>query len=166
MGIANMITSARIFCSVFLLFTTPLSSWFYILYSICGFTDMIDGTVARKTNTANEFGAKLDTVADFIFIVVGFIKLLPVLDIEIWLWIWIAAIAVIKITNLISSWICYKRLLIEHTIVNKVTGALMFLLPYTFAFVPLKYSAIVVCSIATFAAVQEGHFIKTGREVV
>ena len=32
----------------------------------CGLTDMIDGTVARKTGSDSKFGARLDTVADFV----------------------------------------------------------------------------------------------------
>jgi CDP-diacylglycerol--glycerol-3-phosphate 3-phosphatidyltransferase len=47
---------------------------------------------------------------------------------------------------------------------NKATGALLFLLPLTLPAVPLKYTAIVVCAAATFAAIQEGHFIRTERE--
>ena len=51
-----------------------------------------------------------------------------------------------------------------HSVMNKATGALLFLLPLTIPVLPLKYSAIAVCSAATFAAIQEGHFIRTGRE--
>jgi CDP-diacylglycerol--glycerol-3-phosphate 3-phosphatidyltransferase len=47
---------------------------------------------------------------------------------------------------------------------NKATGAMLFLMPLTIPAVPLKYSAIVVCTVATFAAIQEGHFIRTERE--
>ena len=32
--------------------------------------------------------------------------------------------------------------------------------------VPLRDSAIVICAAATFAAIQEGHFIRTGREIL
>ena len=63
---ANIITSIRILCSIALLFCQSLSPTFYLLYVVAGFTDMIDGTVARKTNTVSEIGSKLDTVADFI----------------------------------------------------------------------------------------------------
>ena len=45
-----------------------------------------------------------------------------------------------------------------------MTGALLFGLPFTISFVDLKYSAIVVCVAATFAAIQEGHYIRVGRE--
>ena len=38
---------------------------------------MIDGTVARKTGTANDFGSKFDSTADLIFVAVCLIKLTP-----------------------------------------------------------------------------------------
>ena len=80
---ANIITSCRILCSILLLFVPAFSPMFYILYLVAGFTDMIDGTIARKTGTANEFGSRLDTLADIAFVVVCMIKLFPVLIIEI-----------------------------------------------------------------------------------
>jgi len=58
---------------------------FHGIYLLCGFTDMVDGTIARKTNSASEFGARLDTISDFIFFVVSFIKLLPVIHIPKWI---------------------------------------------------------------------------------
>ena len=161
--IANIITDSRIVFSIALLFFPPLSSAFYVLYAAAGLTDMIDGTVARKTNTVSSFGAKLDTIADFIFVAVCLIKLMLVLDIPVWLWVWIAVIALIKIINIISGVVLHKKLTAVHSVMNKVTGALCFLLPLTLSFIELKYSAIVVCSIATFAAIQEGHFIRMER---
>ena len=161
--IANIITDSRIVFSIALLFFPPLSSAFYVLYAAAGLTDMIDGTVARKTNTVSDFGAKLDAIADFIFVAVCLIKLLPILDIPVWLWVWIAVIALIKIINIISVVIKYKRMIAVHSVMNKVTGALLFCLPLTLSFIELKYSAIIVCAVATFAAMQEGHYIRTGR---
>ena len=37
-------------------------------------------------------------------------------------------------------------------------------LPMTLPVAELKYSASLVCTVATFAAIQEGHFIRTGKE--
>ena len=163
---ANIVTSCRILCSILMLFSHAFSVQLYILYLICGLTDMVDGTIARKTHTDSEFGAKLDSVADFIFVVISLVKLLPVIHIPRWLWIWILVSAIIKIINVISGFICKRRLMVEHTIMNKVTGFMLFILPLTFVFIELKYSAVVVCTIATFAAIQEGHLIRTGREIV
>ena len=161
--IANIITGFRIVFSIALLFFPPLSSAFYVLYAAAGLTDMIDGTVARKTNSVSDFGAKLDAIADYIFAAVCLIKLMPVLDIPAWLWIWIGVIALIKVINMISSYVTQKKWIAPHTVMNKVTGALCFLLPLTLSFIDLKYGAIFVCAVATFAAIQEGHFIRMER---
>ncbi len=163
---ANIISSCRILCSILMLFFPVSSAWFYIIYLLCGLTDMLDGAIARKTNTSSEFGARLDTGADFIFVVVYLVKLLSLMHIPRWLWIWIIVIVIIKIINIISGFICKKRFITEHTIMNKITGLLLFVLPLTLHFIELKYSATIVCSVATFSAIQEGHFIRIGREIV
>jgi len=159
--IANVITGCRIIGSILLLFFPAFSLAFYIAYLICGFSDMIDGTIARKTNSSSKFGSQLDTIADLVFVVVSMIKLLPVIHIPMWLWIWGGVIAVIKISNIIWGYVPKKQFISLHTIMNKVTGLLLFLLPLTISFVELKYTAIVVCSVATFSAIQEGFYIIT-----
>ena len=156
--IANIITGSRIAFSLPLLFTPLTSAWFYILYLFCGLTDMIDGTIARKTNAASEFGSKLDTVADFVLVVVCLIKLLPMIHIPVWIWIWIAVIAVIKTVNFAWGFVCRKKLVALHTVLNKATGTLLFLLPFTLQSVEPTYSFAVVCIIATIAAIQEGYY--------
>lgn len=160
--IANIITSSRIICAICLLFFPVFSIAFYILYVFCGITDMIDGTVARKTNTVSALGSKLDSVADYIFVAVCLIKLLPVLSIPTWLWIWIGLIAIIKVVNIISGYIIWKEIITKHTVLNKITGALLFILPLTLSIVDIKYSGGPICAIATIAAVQEGHLIRIG----
>ena len=123
---ANIVTGCRILCSIGMLFFPAFSPGFFILYLICGLTDMVDGTIARKTNTASEFGAKLDSTADFIFVAAALLKILPVLDIPCWLWGWILGIALVKIANVISGFVREKRFMVEHTILNKSTGFLLF----------------------------------------
>ena len=162
-SIANIITGFRIVFSIAILFFPPLSPAFYVLYTAAGLTDMIDGTVSRKTNTVSAFGAKLDTVADFVFVVVCLVKLLPIMDIPTWLYLWIGVIAFIKIINIVSGYVVQKQFVAIHSVMNKVTGVLLFVLPLTLTFIDLRYGAVVVCLIATFAAVQEGHFIRTSR---
>ena len=160
---ANIITGIRIICSLALLFCPALSVPFYLLYIIAGLSDMLDGHIARKTGTVSEFGSGLDAAADFILVVVCLIKLLPILDIEIWMYIWIGIIAVIKAINIASGFIVQGRFISVHSVMNKITGAFLFTLPLTIGFFELRYSAAVVCAAATFAAIQEGHYIRTGR---
>ena len=157
---ANMITGCRILCSIILLFVPAFLPTFYILYFVGGLTDMIDGAIARKTNTANEFGSRLDTIADMVFVVVCMIKLLPVLTIPTWLCIWIGVIAIIKVFNIISGCIVQKKFVAKHTIMNKVTGAVLFIFPFTLSIVDLNYSGVFICTIAILAALQEGYLIR------
>ena len=161
---ANTITFFRIAASIVLLSCPVFSPAFYVFYIAAGLSDMLDGFVARKTDSVSKLGARLDTMADFMFVVVCLIKLLPVLHIPAWLYAWIGIIALIKVVNIISGLAVQKKLVAVHSVMNKATGVLLFLLPLTIPAVPLRDSAIVICAAATFAAIQEGHFIRTGRE--
>ena len=161
---ANIITGLRILCGIALLFCPVFSLSFYTLYILAGVSDMIDGTVARKTGTVSEFGSKLDTVADFVLVAVCLIKILPVIDIPIWLIIWIIVIALIKVINIISGYVMRKEFVAVHTMMNKMTGIVLFILPLTISFIELKYSGVFVCALATVAAIQEGYMIKDWEE--
>ena len=158
--IANIITGSRIVFSLSLLFIPLSSAWFYVLYLLCGLSDMIDGTVARKTNSASEFGAGLDTLSDFVFMSVALIKFLQNLHIPIWLWIWIGIIAMIKLGNVVWGFIHTKKFVSPHTVLNKITGLLLFLLPATISFVDLTYTLPIVCTIATVAAMHEWYYME------
>ena len=162
--IANILTGSRIFGSILLLFFPAFSEAFYIIYLFCGFSDMIDGTIARRTNSNSELGAKIDTAADLAFVTASLIKILPTMNIPGWLWLWGSIIAIIKITNIILGFTCNRQFISLHTTANKFTGLLLFLLPLTLSVVGLKYSSIVVCSIATFAAIQETVYIAANCE--
>lgn len=159
---ANIITGCRILLSVIMLFSQVFSPAFYICYLVAGFTDMIDGSIARKLGTASSFGEKLDTAADMIFVVVTVVKILPVLDISTGIVIWTGIIALIKIVNIAFGIVMYRQFVSVHSIVNKVTGALLFVFPLTITIVPLKYSTVLICIVATFAAVQEGYLVING----
>ena len=159
---ANIITGIRIICSIALLFCPVFSPVFYALYITAGVSDMIDGTVARKTGTVGVFGSKLDAAADFVLVVVCLIKLIPVVHVPIWLMVWIIVIAVIKAVNLISGYVIRKEIIALHTVMNKLTGILLFIIPLTLTRIDLKYSGALASAAATFAAIQEGHLIRTG----
>ena len=162
--IANVLTACRILGSIILLFVPVFSLAFYIIYLFCGFSDMIDGTIARKTNSISRFGSQLDTAADLLFILASIISLLPAIRIPGWLWIWGAVVAAIKISNIILAYVSKHAFLSLHTRMNKAAGLLLFLWPLTISFVELKYTAIVVGSVATFSAIQEGVYVIANRE--
>ena len=163
--IANIITISRILCSVCMLFCPVSSIVFCIMYLFCGFTDMVDETIARITKSVSAFGAKLDTVADIVFAAVGFVKILPLIHFPAWLWIWIIAIVAIKIGNAVREWICNKKMVSVHTILNKATGFLLFLFPLTLGVITPIYSAVIVCSLATVSAINEAYLTIKGRKI-
>ena len=126
---------------------------------------MIDGTIARKTKSVSELGARLDTVADSAFVAVCFVKILPLMEFPTWLWNWIVIIAIIKIGNVVWGLICNKKLVSMHTILNKVTGFLLFLFPFTLRFIEPMYSSVIVCSLATVSVINEVYYTRIGKEV-
>ena len=162
---ANLITSCRILLSLLLLFFPALSPVFYGLYLASGLSDMLDGFVARRTNSESALGARLDSMADLLFLAVCLIKLLPVLTLPDWLWGWVGLIALLRLVNILSGFICRKKLVLLHTRANKLTGALLFLLPLSLGFLDISYTSVPLCALASFAAIQEGHFIRIGRDI-
>ena len=161
MFIPNLITTIRILGAACLLLCNPASAAFWVIYGLCGVSDMVDGYLARRLHAESKTGAVLDSVADICFVVCCAIRLLPVLQIPNWLWIWACLIVVIKLFNQVSSLIVCKGFRFPHTTANKLTGLMLFIaVPTVFwSIVPIA----IVAAIATFAAVQEGHFIRTGQ---
>jgi CDP-diacylglycerol--glycerol-3-phosphate 3-phosphatidyltransferase len=160
--LANSLTICRIVLCVALLITEAFSPTFFLVYALAGLTDMLDGYVARRTNSESELGARLDSIADLALATACLSKLLPVIDVPAWLWAWIAAIALVKVANVASGLVVERRLVMLHTSANKVAGLVAFLVPFAIPLFGIAAPAIIACAVATFAAVQEGHLIRTG----
>ena len=158
-NLANGITFFRILCSLALLFCMPLSLPFYVLYTAAGSSDILDGRIARKTNTATKFGAKLDTLADIVFTAVVLIKLLPILELPVWMIVWVGVIALIKLVSIAIGFVRHHTLTAVHSVINKVTGVLVFILPFTIQIINIRYTVGLVCVVATVAAIMESRSI-------
>ncbi|MBP5708754.1 MAG: CDP-alcohol phosphatidyltransferase family protein [Bacteroidales bacterium] len=157
--VPNIISSFRILGAFSLLFFDVKSAVFWIIYLLCGISDIFDGHLARRLGAESKAGAILDSVADICFVICCALKLFPIMDIPRWLWIWTGIIVLIKAINQISAQVIFKKFCFPHTTANKMTGFLLFLtVPMIFlSIIPIA----IVAGIATFAAVQEGHFIRT-----
>ena len=159
----NIITLLRIAGSLGLLLCDVTGVVYWIIYGLCGISDMLDGYLARKLHCESKTGALLDSLADIVFVACCCIKLIPVLAFPNWIWIWVLVIAFIKVINQISALVIYKKCVFPHTITNKVTGFLLFVgIPVTFL-VESLIPIIIIAIFATFAAIQEGHFIRTKK---
>ena len=159
--IPNIITILRFLGAVCLLLCNPAGMPFWVIYGLCGISDMVDGYLARKLNTESKAGAVLDSVADICFVACCAIRILPIVQIPTWLWIWAASTVTVKLINQVSALLLYGRLIFPHTMANKLTGLLLFLtVPSVFrSIVPVA----IVAGVASFAAIQEGHFIRTHK---
>ena len=155
----NIITLFRIACALGLLLCDRAGVVFWIIYGLCGFSDIVDGGLARKLHAETKAGAVLDSVADIVFVACCAIRLRPVLESPTWLWIWGGVIVFIKIVNQASALVVHKRFCFPHTWANKLTGFLLFLAvpAVSWSVIPIA----VVAAIATFAAAQEGHYLRT-----
>lgn len=65
----------------------------------------------------------------------------------------------VKVANIAAGYIRQKEFISVHSIINKVTGGMLFIFPLTLAFIDLSFSAAVVCVVATAAAIQEGNLV-------
>lgn len=159
-NIANYISISRVLMSMILLIPETFSFPFNIVYIYCGISDMLDGFIARKSKSESEIGDRLDSTADIIFVIVAMVKILPVLYLSNWIIIWVVFIASIKIINIVYSYIYNKKMVLPHTIANKLTGFVLFVAPFIIVNTNSILFEILICSIATFAAVQEGYCIR------
>lgn len=156
---ANILTFIRIICGLLILIFPAFSKSYYLLYLLGGITDAIDGTIARKFGQESDFGAKFDTIADFIFAISIFIKIVSSVHFPVSLIICILIITILKVINIIIGYIKYKKFVTVHSLVNKICGLIVFfaaLLIGTNYVWQVKFSVIVFsCIFALTSAVIE-----------
>ena len=154
-AIPNLLSCLRIVLSLVLLGVQPLSGVFYILYIICGISDMVDGALARKLGATSALGAKFDGVADMVMIAVIFYILYPFVNLEAHMIIWILVIGSIKIGSIAVILTKYKTFSLTRTYGNRMTGLLMFLLPLLLPFTSATVFIYIICVLASAAAIEE-----------
>ncbi len=156
-NLPNIITSIRIVGVFFLLGCESSSLGFYIIYTLCGLSDAIDGWIARKTKTTSEFGAKLDSVADLLFYFAMLIKVLPVLanSLPLYIWYMTGGIIAIRIMSYAVAFIKYHKFASLHTYMNKITGLVVFMIPYVMSNEGFVRFSMLACTVALIAAVEE-----------
>ena len=159
--IPNILSASRIALCLPLLLVDAMTVPFWVLYAIGGTTDMLDGFLARRWGVESKFGARLDSLADFVFVLAVGYKLFSWLKLPTALWMMIGLIATVKTVNAISAYIVKHRLAFLHTKANKLTGFLFFICMMTVGksyFIPVTW---IVACVALFAAIQEGHLIRS-----
>lgn len=163
-NLANDISIARIILVLILAFLEPLSLLFYIIYIMSGISDIMDGYIARKTNTTSKLGEKLDSVADFFMVVVLIPIFYTILNPDTFILQWIIVIGIIRVISLIIVFAKYKTFGMLHTYGNKITGLILFLIPLLLIVFPEDVLIYLVCSIASITALEEIGINLTSKE--
>ncbi|MGN1444093.1 MAG: CDP-alcohol phosphatidyltransferase family protein [Acutalibacteraceae bacterium] len=157
LSIADIITLFRIIGVVFLLALQPFSATFFCVYALTGLSDVLDGLIARKTHTESRFGARLDSIADLLLFVVILFRIFPFFRNTFPKSIWCIAafILIIRITAYIIAAVKYRSFASLHTYLNKLTGILVFFIPFLLV---TRYAVgyyWVVSAVAATAALEE-----------
>lgn len=156
-NLPNYITGLRILGTLVLLFLESLSLPFYIVYILAGITDVLDGMIARLTNSTSTFGARLDSVADILFYAVLLIKILPALAAALpaVIWYMVTIVLLVRACSYMVAFVKYKKFASVHTYMNKLTGASIFVYPFFLA-LPIAFpAAVCVCVIGGLASFEE-----------
>ena len=158
--IPHILSVSRIALCLPLLMVDAMTVPFWVLYVMAGLTDMLDSFLARRWGVESNFGARLDSLADFVFVLVVGYKLFPWLKLPATLWMMIGLIALVKASNAFSVFLVKQRIEFPHTKANKLTGFLLFIGIMAIGqsyFVPIAWT---IACIALFAAIQEHQINK------
>lgn len=142
-------------CAFALLLFRPLSFWFLLVYAVAGITDLLDGFLARRFHVESSLGARLDSAADFMLCAVLIFVFLPYYRWPLWIVLWIAGIGLLR---MLAALVCFSRfhtVAFLHTCSNKLTGILLFLLPFLLWLFNLNTTGILLCSVASLSALEE-----------
>ena len=154
-AIPNCISFSRIIFSFILILIKPLSIAFYIIYIICGFSDIIDGFIARKTGTTSKLGEQLDSMADLIMVVILLIVLYPIINPITEMVIWIISIGIVRLASPIITMKKYKTFAMLHTYGNKFTGIVLFIFPILIPCIHTTVLMYITCVVASISAIEE-----------
>lgn len=151
----NVLSAARIPLALALLLMPARSYGFLSLYLLGCLTDALDGFLARRLNARTEFGARLDSAADFVLITVLLLKLWPVIAPGTAILLWVAAIALVRFAAALTARFRFGVFGFLHTWTNKLTGAMLVVYPLILLLTSRRWPLYVLLITASVSAVEE-----------
>lgn len=152
--LANIVTSSRIIGAIVLFFCKDITTFFLVIYVLCGFTDLIDGPIARKTNSTSTLGATLDTVGD----VGTYLALTKILIknklVPLWIFVWILGAGILFGACSFVSKKRFNKLYLPHTYIGKIFGGVVFVLPVAMKFFDGTIWMALICTIASIHVIE------------
>ncbi len=153
--LANLITATRFVFALLILWVKLFSAPFWVLY-ICGaLSDMLDGLAARALHQQSEAGARLDSIADLAFAFAVLLAIVRYVMLPIWLWVCAGAILLVRLASYIVGYVKFHRFAPLHTLLNKASGALLFILPAFYVLHWESFANMAVCVLSLIAALEE-----------
>ena len=162
--IPNILSVSRIFLSLAMLFVEPLSDVFLILLGTAFLTDVLDGYLARKWHVESKLGSHIDSIADFMMMVILIVVLIITLEFKDWMLIILAVVLIVRTTAFVIGALRFKQLAFVHTWLNKLTTMLIVLSPFFVRALGLDISVIIVGGVAMAAAIEYLYISITSKE--
>ena len=128
-NVPNILTGLRVVMAICLIFLTPNTYMFLLIYIFCGISDILDGYIARKYKLQSSMGASFDSIADVVFFGIIVYVYYPIIRIPESILVWIFLILTIRLCSIIIAGIKYHTFVILHTYLNKATGLALFCFP-------------------------------------
>lgn len=160
----DMLSGFRIILALFIMFAGYNDVSFYILYVMCGISDVLDGYLARKFNCTHKAGQTIDSIADAVLLIAVVVKLVPRIDINPWLVIWGIVIFMVKMYALSRKNAKWGKGMFIHTYANKITGFALFVTPLLYKLIHINILLLIVCIIATYACIEEIIIVNNSKE--
>lgn len=156
-NLANYITMLRLLGTMVMIFCENYTMVFFVVFTFCGLTDIVDGFIARVTHTMSEFGAKLDSVADLLFYTVLGFKILPdlILILPTWMWRIVWAVLLVRVFCYALTALRFRCFASMHTYLNKLTGFACFTIPYAIVGGIFEQYSVIISIIAITATLEE-----------
>lgn len=164
MNIPNILTVFRLLLVptfVILFFSGVQDSLLYsmMVFFIAGFTDILDGYIARRNNLITKFGTLMDPFADKLML----LTVLTCLVIRNYIPMWVLGIIAAKdIFMIFSGFILYTNdTIIPSNLFGKVTTALFYLSIFVMLFDPNKlvYPYIIYLAVLSAIAALINYFV-------
>lgn len=156
MNIPNILTVFRILLVptfVILFFSGMQDSLLYsmMIFFIAGFTDILDGYIARKNDLITKFGTLMDPLADKLML----LTVLTCLVIKNYIPMWVLGIIAAKdIFMIFSGFILYTNdTIIPSNLFGKITTALFYLSIFVMLFDPNKLVYPYIINLAVLSAI-------------
>ena len=166
--VPNMLSLSRVIFTASLLFFTEntlrTKIIFTVLYFLIALTDTLDGQLARRFQVQSELGAKLDSLGDLAFFIVGFICVMFLMKLEAvdWLKCLVTiAIATASVAfNFILIRVRFKQWSMMHTYFGKFWGVLLYLfVPLCMWMGEINFWVVLVCASIVFLSEIEIAYI-------